>query len=93
MKTCKVTHRWWFNLFVIAVALLATNSLAMDTNTVRLAIGPFFAPQGNEPLQKVVTMLPDLLTVKLSGQNHFQLVERQKISEVWGGIEIDRKWD
>jgi hypothetical protein len=76
-------------LLVSAVPVLfATNAGALETNTIRLAIGPFFAPPDNEPLQKAAVLLPDLLTVSLSRQNQFQLVDRQKVSEVWRELNL-----
>jgi len=69
---------------------LAAGTVMAETNMVRLAVGPFYSPPGNEPLQKAAQLLPDLLTVSLSGQSQFQLVERQKISEVWRELNLTR---
>src|ERR1017187_1414347 len=68
--------------------LFPTHAGELETNVVRLAIGPFFAPPDNEQLQKAAALLPDLLTVSLSRQNRFQLVERQKVSEVWRELNL-----
>ena len=59
-----------------------------ETNSVRLAIGPFFAPPGNQPLEKAASELPDLLTASLSQQNRFQLVEREKVNAIWNEMHL-----
>jgi hypothetical protein len=75
-------------LISIALALFAVSAHAAETNSLRLAVGPFFAPPDNQPLQRTAAMLPDLLTVSLSKQNQFQLVERQKVAEVWRELKL-----
>jgi len=55
---------------------------AAESNPIRLAVGPFFAPPANESLRQASQIIPELLTVDLSGLARFQLVERQKIQTV-----------
>jgi hypothetical protein len=88
MKVRKLVHFLGLRLFSIVLVLAAVNARAADPASLRLAIGPFFAPPDNEPLQKAAVLLPDLLTVSLSRQNQFQLVERQKVSEVWRELNL-----
>jgi len=61
---------------------------AAETNSIRLAIGPFFAPAGNMSLEKAASELPDLLTASLSQQNRFQLVEREKVNAIWNEMHL-----
>jgi TolB-like protein len=69
-------------------ALLEVSSLAAQSNTVRLAVGPFFAPAADGTLQEAGAALPDLLTAELSHQNRFQLVERDKVSAIWSELHL-----
>ena len=88
MKSPGILRQFWPILVAGVLVLAAANASAADSASLRLAIGPFFAPPDNEPLQKAATMLPDLLTVELSKQNRFQLVERQQVSEVWRELNL-----
>jgi hypothetical protein len=53
-----------------------------ESNVIRLAVGPFFAPVGNDNLQQASQLLPELLVAELSATPRFQLVEREKIQAV-----------
>ena len=88
MKLNYIIQFWGQNLVFGALLLFATSACVADTNAVRLAIGPFFAPVGNTTLEKAATDLPDLLMVSLSHENRLQLVERQKVSEVWRELNL-----
>jgi TolB-like protein len=48
-----------------------------------MAIGPFFAPVGNDALRQASQALPELLVAELSHMPRFQLVEREKVQSVW----------
>ena len=80
----KTTTRHWGNCTPILSAslLLVANASVAETNSIRLAVGPFFAPAGNVDLEKAATELPDILMVALSQENRFQLVERAKVSAI-----------
>ena len=41
--------------------------------SLRVAVGPFFAPVGNDALRQASKVLPQLLVVELSHQSNFQL--------------------
>src|ERR1700691_2861088 len=76
------------SLILSALLLWAANSGAADTNSIRLAIGPFFAPADNAPLEKAASNLPDLLTALLPQDGRFQLVERDKVSTIWSELHL-----
>ena len=59
-----------------------------QTNLVRLAVIPFSAPPQNDALQKAARELPDILTVELSNENRFQLVERDKVNAIWSEMHL-----
>jgi hypothetical protein len=61
---------------------------AAETNVIRLAIGPFFAPAGDAPLAKAASELPDLLTASLPQAGRFQLVERDKVNAIWSELHL-----
>ena len=88
MKTRKLLRLLGVLLISTVPVLFPTNAGALDTNTVRLAIGPFFAPVGNAALEKAAADLPDLLMVSLSHENRFQLVEREKINAIWSELHL-----
>jgi hypothetical protein len=88
MKTRKLLRLLGLLLISTVPAWFATNASALDTNAIRLAIGPFFAPVGNTTLEKAATDLPDLLMVSLSHESRFQLVEREKINAIWSELHL-----
>jgi hypothetical protein len=88
MKPETLIRHGWQRLIFGAVVLLMTSVGFAETNSVRLAIGPFFAPAGNTPLEKAASELPDLLTASLSQQNRFQLVEREKVNAIWNELHL-----
>jgi hypothetical protein len=88
MKPEKLIRHGWQQLIFGAAVLLMTSAGFAETNSVRLAIGPFFAPPGNQPLEKAASELPDLLTASLSQQNRFQLVEREKVNAIWNEMHL-----
>src|ERR1700744_3843006 len=73
----------WQLLILIALIISIATAGAATTNSIRLAVGPFFAPSGNRPLEQMAAALPDLLTASLSQQGQFQLVERNKVDAIW----------
>ena len=78
-------------LRILAVLLLAwppAISPAAQPKPLRVAVGPFFAPVGNEKLQQASKVLPELLTVALSGESKFQLVEREKVQAIWSELNL-----
>lgn len=70
------------------MALLAAHATATEPNPVRLAVIPFSAPQKNDLLRKAAGELPDLLMVRLSQKNQFQLVERDKVNLIWSELHL-----
>ena len=88
MKSRKLLRFWGLLLVATVPVWCATKARALETNSIRLAIGPFFAPVGNTALEKAATDLPDLLTASLSHENRFQLVEREKINAVWSELHL-----
>ena len=76
------------NLVFSAWLLLGTVAFAQETNSIRMAVGPFFAPSGNASLEKAAAELPDILMVALSQENRFQLVERDKVNAIWGELHL-----
>jgi curli biogenesis system outer membrane secretion channel CsgG len=61
---------------------------AAETNSIRIAIGPFFAPAGNAALEKAASELPDLLPALLPQESRFQLVERDKVTALWNEMHL-----
>lgn len=49
-----------------------------DSNSLRVAVGPFFATKQDFATVKLATALPDLLAVELSSSTQFQLIEREQ---------------
>ncbi len=79
------------SLHLLAVLLLAwppAISPAAQPKPLRVAVGPFFAPVGNEKLEQASKVLPELLTVALSGESKFQLVEREKVQAIWSELNL-----
>jgi TolB-like protein len=74
---------------VVLNLLFCDHSTVAESSVVRLAVGPFFAPAANPSLRQAGLMLPDLLTVELSRQNRFQMVEREKVNAIWGELRLD----
>jgi len=71
-----------------ALLLWGTSAGAAETNMLRLAIGPIFAPAGNAALEKAATTLPDMITADLSRDSRFQMVERDKVNAIWSEIHL-----
>ena len=78
----------FLKLSAVALALFAVNVSEAQTNSVRLAVVPFFAPPGNGDIQQIAASAPDLLMVELSHDNRFQLVEREKVNAIWGELNL-----
>jgi TolB-like protein len=53
-----------------------------------VAVGPFFAPDSNENLRKIGSTMPDLLTVELSQQESFHVVEREQVTAIWKELNL-----
>jgi len=88
MKFPSIPRGLWPNLVAGVLVLAAANASAAEPASLRLAIGPFFAPAGNVTLEKAATDLPDLLMASLSHENRFQLVEREKINAIWSELHL-----
>ena len=85
MKLIRI-HSW--PLILGAFLFWGTNTQTAETNSIRLAIGPFFAPAGNASLEKAASELPDLLTASLPQESRFQLVERDKVTALWSEMHL-----
>lgn len=73
---------------LICAALLA-EARGTGSNVVRLAVGPFFAATANENLRPISALLPELIAAELSRQSRFQLVEREKVTAIWGELHLN----
>ena len=93
MKSYKGMLLGRLNLVFSAWLLLGTVAFAQETNSIRMAVGPFFAPSGNASLEKAAAELPDILMVALSQENRFQLVERDKVNAIWGELHLAEAGD
>ena len=78
---------FWF-LVVSALAGFSPVCAGAESAPLHLAVGPFFAPPGNSALQALADTFPDLLTVKLSQSNDFQLVERTRVATLWNELQL-----
>jgi hypothetical protein len=72
----------WRWLIVVLLLFTRANAQVAESNSVRLAIGPFFTPPNDATLAKAASELPDLLTASLTQDGRFQLVERSKVNEL-----------
>lgn len=88
MKFGGVSNFLFLKLFAVALALFAINVSEAQTNSVRLAVVPFFAPPGRGDIQQIAANTPDLLMVELSHENHFELVEREKVNAIWSELNL-----
>ena len=70
-------------LWVAAVFLLLKSVGFAQTNSLHLAIVPFYSPAGDRELESTAATMPDLLITALSSDGRFQLVEREKINAIW----------
>src|ERR1700739_3325945 len=75
-------------LVLSALLFRAPITLAADTKTLHLAVGPFFATPGDASLAGIASTLPDLLTASLSQSDRFQLVERDKVNAIWNELHL-----
>src|SRR5947209_1922812 len=79
----------WLVILGCALIAFATSiSGGAESSSIRLAVGPFFAPEAHKELQTVGSALPDLLTAELSHQSRFQLVERDKVNAIWNELHL-----
>src|ERR1700690_2062220 len=83
MKPEKSFRHGWQRLILSAAVLLLASAGFAETNSVRLALGPFYAPARRPSLQQPAETLPDLLTASLPQGGRFQLVEREKVKAIW----------
>jgi TolB-like protein len=83
MNPAITSHRTLISLLAFTVASLLTGAAAEPPLTIRLAVGPFFAPAANDELQKVGKVLPEMLSAELSHASRFRLVEREKVQALW----------
>ncbi|HMP83883.1 MAG TPA: CsgG/HfaB family protein [Verrucomicrobiota bacterium] len=74
---------WWTGRIALALLSGVVVSHGAESNALRIAIGPFIAPPGNNELRQAGQILPELLVAELSHLARFQLVERQKAESVW----------
>ena len=72
----------------LGVVLFASIATGGESKNVRLAVVPFFAPAGNDQLQKVSLVLPELLTAELSHQSSFEVVERDKVGAILNELQL-----
>jgi len=78
----------WWSLMWGSLLCCGAIAGAAETNSIRLAIGPFFAPAGNVALEKAASELPDLLAALLPQDGRFQLVERDKVTAIWNELHL-----
>jgi len=88
-----MTHRIFTSVRLVALlaALLSFHpgfARSAEAKAVRIAIGPFFAPAANDELRNAGKLIPELLTVEMSQATRFQLVEREKILNVWSELNL-----
>lgn len=74
---------WWAFRLALTLCLSVLVSSSAATIVLRVAVGPFFAPVGNEQLRQASQILPELLMTELSHSSSFELVEREKANSVW----------
>src|SRR5260221_576332 len=79
---------WRAPLLALSLLSCAAALRGAESNVVRLAVGPFFAPAGNNSLRQASQVLPELLVAELSGAPRFQLVEREKVRAVWSELNL-----
>lgn len=72
----------------LIVVWLALNAATAGAAPVSVAVIPFSAPLKDGALQTAAEQLPDLLTVALSGQNRFEVVERTKVNAIWSELHL-----
>src|SRR6185503_7567862 len=61
---------------------------AGEDGSIRLAIGPFFAPPSQESLRQASGWIPELLTADLSHSTDLVLVEREKVQAVCRELQL-----
>src|SRR5438309_864779 len=88
MSIRSILFSWRPWLFALALVSCAASLCGAESNVVRLAVGPFFAPAGNDGLRQASRVLPELLAADLSGTPRFQLVEREKVQAVWNELNL-----
>jgi TolB-like protein len=58
-------------------------------SSVRIAVGPVFAPVNRQDLRDAAQIVPELIAVDLSQRPEFQLVEREKTETIWNELKLD----
>ena len=76
-------------LAALVILAVVPASFAANSNVLRMAVGPFFAPVANDALRQASQALPELLTAQLSHMPRFQLVEREKAQSVWNEYNLN----
>lgn len=76
------------SLIAVLFVSFAAWSPAAEQKTLRIAVGPFFAPVANEGLRQASQAMPELLMAELSHQSRFQLVEREKVENIWSEMKL-----
>ena len=72
----------------IGISGLFANPAVAKEEARTIAVGSFFAPEGNDGLRQISATMPDLLTVELSQQDGFHLVEREKVTAIWKELNL-----
>jgi TolB-like protein len=88
MTSCNCAFSWRVTVLAMLLAFSPVGLQGGDSNTLRLAVGPFFAPVGSDSLRQASQVLPELLVADLSHMSRFQLVEREKIQAVWSELNL-----
>ena len=65
--------------WALLLAAWLLSSASAQAAPVRVAIGPYFPPPAGDALRATARALPELLTVELSREARFQLLDRDKV--------------
>jgi TolB-like protein len=88
-----MTHRILTSIRLVALLAASLSfhpgvARSAEAKAVRVAVGPFLAPAANDELRNAGKLIPELLTVEMSQATRFQLVEREKILNVWSELNL-----
>ena len=72
----------------LLLAVSFTSPALGGEKPVRVAIGPFFAPVAAASLQPTAQALPELLTVELSRESRFQVLERERVQRLVAELDL-----
>ncbi|NOS68935.1 MAG: hypothetical protein HOP33_03300 [Verrucomicrobia bacterium] len=79
------TRVWWLSLLILTNV---SGSFGAESKVLRVAVGPYFAPVGNDYLRQASQSFPELLLAELSHMPRFQMVEREKVQSVWSELNL-----